>query len=309
MSPDPSVPVATVSLAAERAPGSSAWLVLAGVVLASFVLLVILLWQRIRDLAVQSEMQRRLDETERLKDLALMAGGLAHEIRHPVSSIQFAVASARTRLRRLPAGSDDREEIEGILEGISTDVKRLEEITNAFLEYARPERQPAALCDLREACDFARRFLKIELRDQDVRVEADYPEHPVRVRIPEVHLRQILINLVLNAAQASPREGTIHLRVRGQAGRGAVEVEDHGAGIAPGAAEKLFRPFYTTKPKGVGLGLALSRRFARDAGGDLSHRPSEPRGATFVLSLPLADGGHEAPAPEREEPTPVPGEA
>ena len=248
--------------------------------------MVALLWQKNRHLDLRARMQRRLDETERLKDLGIMAGGLAHEIRHPVSSIQFAVASGRERLAKLPE-SEESAELDTILEGIRGDVKRLEEITNAFLQYARPEKQTAVACDLRDATESVDRFLRVEMRSRGVRLEPSYPDSPVVVRIPEVHLRQILMNLVLNAVQASPEGGAIRLEIAAGRDMGTVTLEDEGPGVPEDAEPNLFKPFFTTKSKGVGLGLALSRRFARDAGGEIIYRPGERGGAVFRLELPL----------------------
>ncbi len=266
---------------------SAPWTVAGIVLLAFVVLLVVVLVHKIRDAELRAQLQRRLDETERLKDLSIMAGGLAHEIRHPVSSVQFALESANARLAKLPDDATTRD-LRGILDGVRTDMKRLEEITQAFLQYARPEAQPAEDCDLQQACEFVLRFLKIEIRSRDVNVETDFPEDSVVVRIPEVHLRQILMNLVQNATQASPAGGTVHVRVVAERDRAAVEVEDAGAGVREDALPNLFKPFFSTKSDGVGLGLALSRRLARDADGDLTYRCAATGGALFTLELPLS---------------------
>lgn len=268
----------------------TAWLAFSIALLAFFALLAALLWQRLRHFDLQARLQRQVDETERIKDLSIMAGGLAHEIRHPVSAVQFALASARERLGRIDEGRE-RDEIEGILDGIHDDIKRIDEITNAFLAYARPEAQPAADCDLAQACDFVHRFLKVEIRARGARLDMRYPESPVVARIPEVHLRQILMNLLQNAAQASPDGGTIELTVSAQRDRAVVTIDDQGAGISDDDVANLFKPFFSTKSDGVGLGLALSRRLARDAGGDLRHERAASGGARFILELPLV---HEA---------------
>ena len=285
------------------------WALPVALLLAFATLLVIFLLQRLRSLRLQANMQRRLDEGERLKDLAVMAGGLAHEIRHPVSSVQFAVASARERLERLP-DSADRTELDSILEGILGDVKRLEEITNAFLQYARPEAQPARDCDLAQAAEFVRRFLSVEARSRGVRIETDIDDGSASVRIPEVHLRQILINLVLNAVQASPDGGVVRLWIRSDGRHAAVDVEDEGSGVPEDAQARLFSPFFTTKSKGVGLGLALSRRLAREARGDVRYRPrgEDLPGSVFRLVLPCGPDENEStekdPAGSASEPVP-----
>lgn len=272
---------------------SAPWTVAGIVLLAFVVLLVVVLVHKIRDAEIRAELRRRLDEAERLKDLSIMAGGLAHEIRHPVSSVQFALESAESRLAKLPE-DDITRDLRGILDGVRTDMKRLEEITQAFLQYARPEAQPPEDCDLQQACEFVLRFLKIEIRSRDVNVETEFPEEPVVVRIPEVHLRQILMNLVQNATQASPPGGIVRVRVLAERGRATVEIEDAGAGVSEDALPNLFKPFFSTKSDGVGLGLALSRRLARDADGDLAYQCAATGGALFSLELPIASANVES---------------
>jgi signal transduction histidine kinase len=269
-------------------PGDPIWFwVAVGAIAVSLVLLVLLL-QALRASVTRYHVRRKLDEVERLKDLAILAGGLAHEIRHPVNSMQFALASAAGRLRKLAADPGEIDEIETILEEIRGDLKRLEEITNAFLRYARPEAQEATECDVRESCEFVRRFVRVELGAREIRLETEYPPQPVCVRMPEVHLRQILVNLVLNAAQASENGSTVWLRVLPGKPFVRIEVEDRGSGVPGDEIPNLFKPFHTTRAEGVGLGLAVSRRFARDAGGNVTYRRAEPRGSVFTVELPIA---------------------
>jgi len=269
------------------APGDSIWFWIAMIAIALCLVLVVLLLQGLRTSVQRYHLQRRLAEVERLEDLSILAAGLAHEIRHPVSSMQFALASAEDRVAR-DFPEDRRAEIEGILEGIRADLKRLEEITNAFLRYARPEAQESADCDVQESCEFVRRFVRVELGTRGIRLETEFPPERIAVHMPEVHLRQILLNLVLNAAQASEDGSTVRMRVRSGRWTVAIEVEDRGTGIPPEEVAKLFKPFHTTRPQGVGLGLAISRRFARDAGGDVLYRKASPTGSIFVVELPRA---------------------
>ena len=125
-----------------------------------------------------------------------------------------------------------------------------------------------------------------------------------------MHLRQILINLVLNAVQASPDGGVVRLWIRSDGRHAAVDVEDEGSGVPEDAQARLFSPFFTTKSKGVGLGLALSRRLAREARGDVRYRPrgEDLPGSVFRLVLPCGPDENEStekdPAGSASEPVP-----
>jgi signal transduction histidine kinase len=112
--------------------------------------------------------------------------------------------------------------------------------------------------------------------------------HPLKIR-------QVLTNLIRNAAEAAGSKGRVTIRVRDDIQGARVDVEDDGPGLAEQAASRLFEPFFTTKDKGTGLGLAVSRAIARAHGGDITLSPSPGQGAIFTLTLPLHTQSQEVP--------------
>lgn len=226
----------------------------------------------------------RMAEQVRLRDTALkeMAAGVAHEIRNPLNSLKLLVdlLDAETGDRRTPAQSNT-------VETLHYEIGKLNRFIGQFLAYARPqavEREPVSLEALVSgAVDMA----MAEAHNRQVHIgtqaEANFPA----LAVDRLRLEQALLNLVLNAVQASPADGRVTLRA-GRAAAGGVEisVEDDGEGIDPQALPRLFEPFFTTKAEGTGLGLATARKTVDEHGGALTAENRPQRGARFVLWLP-----------------------
>ncbi len=224
---------------------------------------------------------------EKLASLGILAAGVAHEIRNPLTAIK---ARLYTQQKALTPGSRERTDAEFI----GREIDRLEKIVNDFLRFARPvepERVPLSPSDLLGA---VRELLTPQLRESSIDLVV---EHAVETEIladPE-QLKQVLINLVQNAAEATGQSGTITLRaVKSRVLLGGrtrevvmLEVEDNGPGIPPDVQQRLFDPFFTTKPSGTGLGLSIAARIMEKHGGALRFRTTANRGTTFGIVLPL----------------------
>jgi signal transduction histidine kinase len=235
-----------------------------------------------------SRLYQRMKERDRLAALGEMAAGLAHEIRNPLGSIK---ASAQYLTE--PGHEDDPEagEFLGI---IVEEVDRLNRVVGGFLDYARPTTGAVGRADVNAV---VRRTLQLMRPECDAAgVTLDIREDP---SIPEVQidverLRQVILNLVQNAAQAMG-SGVVSVvterRERPDAnGRASawveLRIEDSGPGIPADVLPKLFVPFFTTRDRGTGLGLAISQRIIAAAGGVINVRSRVGKGTTFVVHLP-----------------------
>ena len=244
-----------------------------------------------------SRVYERMKERDRLAALGEMAAGLAHEIRNPLGAIKGA-AQLLVDADGKPVPVQEGTEFLSI---IVEEVNRLNRVVTQFLDYARPYKGDAAEVDLN---DVVRRTLHLvgsqdEEEDSpvtfDVRLADDLP----RVRGDAEQLRQVFLNLALNAVQAMRDGGTLTVstgrrasRRRGEPGA-FVEVRFHdtGPGISREHMKNLFIPFFTTKEKGTGLGLPISQRIVTQHGGifEVRSEPSKRRGTTFTVVLPVAD--------------------
>jgi two-component system, NtrC family, sensor kinase len=231
------------------------------------------------------ELEQQLRQAETLAVAGKLTSGIAHEVGTPLNIIS---GRAEILLRALPAGHQARPDLEVIVNQID----RISGIIRSLLDSVRlqkPEIQAVALTPLLDRLlpllDPAARRRGIAMR---TRVAPDLPA----VAADPNQLQQVLINLVMNAIEATPREGRITVEALAQPHDGrpgvALAVTDTGSGIPPEALKKIFDPFYTTKPpgQGTGLGLAICRDLVRDHGGTL-HVESRPgEGATFTVWLP-----------------------
>jgi len=225
-----------------------------------------------------------LEHAQKLASLGVLASGVAHEIRNPLTAIK---ARLYTHQKRLDAGTPEQEDCEFIGEEIS----RLERIVRDFLKFARPsEPQLTAVSPgglLREVQE----LLAPELRKSSIEVAVDGMLETA-IHADADQIKQVLINLVRNASQSIGKNGKVTLRARERRlatdGRQAValEVEDTGRGIPPDVQEHLFDPFFTTKPSGTGLGLSIAARIVEKHGGTLEFETQPGRGTTFRIALP-----------------------
>jgi two-component system, NtrC family, sensor kinase len=223
--------------------------------------------------AALAEHQARLVQSEKLAGIGRLAAGVAHEINNPLG-----VVLGYTRLLRKRAEGPLAEDLAVIEE----ETLRSLQIVAGLLDLARPPRLTVQAVDLRELTDEVVGRLgearQLEGVAVDVRGQGQAAGDAQK-------LRQVLLNLVLNGAEAAGAGGRLEVAVSESDGHVEVSVSDSGPGIGAAARERLFEPFFTTKPRGTGLGLAVSRAIARAHGGDLDAAEGVA-GARFVLTLP-----------------------
>jgi PAS domain S-box-containing protein len=261
-----------------------------------------------RDITERIEHERELMQQDRLASLGTMAAGMAHEINNPLTYIQANLQQMREVLLVLPDNSaSDRQDLGILAAECLTGIKRIGEIVSSLLDGARPDHStvgPVGLKDLVESC---LRVVEHELPHKAL-LELEMPAEPVYVEGNEAKLSQVLINLILNAlaAMESARAGSNRLSIRIRHEKDAVllEVSDTGTGITPDNLNKIFNPFFTTKPvgEGLGLGLAMSHQIVTGMGGTIVAISEVGMGSTFRVSLravapvqPDASGRNDAP--------------
>lgn len=240
-------------------------------------------------------------ETEALRaqqmaTLAQLATGVAHEIRNPLTSIKMLVQVNRSKFAEEGLPTDD-------LDLVEQEIRRMERSVNSLLDYARPEQGERKLFPIQDA--MRRTFQLIEGRcgTQNVNLVLRCPDDPIIIDGDAAQIQQLLLNLSLNSLDAMPGGGELSICVTANDATVEVAVSDTGEGIGETMLGKLFTPFATTKPNGVGLGLGICRRIAQSHGGSLVGANRVTRGAEFRLTLPLAStSGRHPDAPANESP-------
>lgn len=220
-----------------------------------------------------------MKKAERLSAAGQLAASLAHEIRNPLASISGAAGILQRKTARPEYQQDS-------LEIIQKESQRLNKLLTGFLNFAKPRSPRLQRTNVHElmisvqslvahTAELNRNVLQVSPESSNAEIDCD-PEQ----------LKQVLLNLVINAIEASPAGSAIYLRTMGAEHGTAIEIEDRGSGISNDAADRIFDPFFTTKPKGTGLGLAVSSMIVSQHGGTLSFRENPQGGTTFRIELP-----------------------
>jgi signal transduction histidine kinase len=235
------------------------------------------------------ETEALVEQQEKMASLGLLAAGVAHEIRNPLTAVKAALF---TQQKRFAPGSPEYADVKVV----EREISRLDKIVNDFLKFARPAdpEMKAMAADL--LLLETRLLLAPELEKQHIQIEQE-PSAPLHVNVDPAQMKQVLINLVQNAAESIGRDGAITLRARhshkpllnGRKGTVILEVADTGKGIPPEAQKRIFDPFFTTKENGTGLGLSIAARIVEKHGGRLQYQTQVNRGTTFGILLPQVD--------------------
>jgi len=230
-----------------------------------------------------------IENQEQLSHFGQLAAGLAHEIRNPLTAIS---ARLYTLQKALAEGTPEY----GDSTVIRDEVHRLDRIVQDFLTLARPADPKLVPMSADPFLQKLRDLLAPQYETQAIELKVDSVD-AARFRADEAQLKQVLINLIQNAAESMEKGGTITLRARKDKAQlrdhdsevVVIEVEDTGPGIPPEVQERLFTPFFSTKESGTGLGLAIAARIVNKHGGELKFETQLNRGTTFGIVLPLYD--------------------
>ncbi|HZX97331.1 MAG TPA: ATP-binding protein [Myxococcales bacterium] len=238
-----------------------------------------------QDLTELRQMEEAVRRTDRLAVVGGLAAGLAHEIRNPLASMCGSI-----EILGSSPGLDEQER--RLMQVVQSEAERLEGLVREFLSFARPVSPALEALEGSAAVAETMELFRPQLAERGIEVSVRAAA-PVWLRADPRQLRQVLWNLLGNAADATPRGGRVEIRLFASGEHGVLEVADTGEGIAEEDLQRIFDPFFTTKERGTGLGLAIVHRIVEAHGGEVSVRSDPGQGSTFRVVLPRG-------APERE---------
>ena len=224
--------------------------------------------------------QTQMSRAEHLATLGELATGLAHEIRNPLAGIAGVIEIIA---RDLPASSPAR----AVVKDVRQEIARINHIVTDLLQTARPHPPRVRKSNLNTTVEHAVMLGRQQALAKPVEIELTKDLALPDVEHDSDQIHQLLLNLLLNALQAVDQKGKIEVTVRLDGDFAIIEVTDNGRGIAPEHLPNIFRPFYTTKGEGTGLGLSLARRIVEDHHGKIDVASSVGQGTTFTVMLPL----------------------
>ncbi len=243
--------------------------------------------QRVADrTAALRASQARVIQQEKMAAFGLLSAGIAHEVGNPLAGISSLIQIIRRK--------DSNPYTNEKLELAERQLGRIQRTIRELVDFSRPASTTRSRVKPVEVVEEALGIAKYYQRTKERAITTDVPNDLPPVRGVRDHLTQVVLNLVLNAIDATDREGRIHLEGRVVDGSILLTIDDDGRGISAEDSGRLFQPYFTTKPSGTGLGLFVSRQIVEEMGGRLTFRSEPGRGATFFIELP-ADR-HELPA-------------
>jgi len=250
-----------------------------------------------REITARKQAEARLEELrtelarlERVQTMGEMASGIAHELNQPLAVIVMRAEGAAQKLR---LGRDEgKQQRIAELEEIANEAYRAGEIIRRMRDFVKKVEPHRSAVDLGEVVGEVVALIRNDLKHAGISFRADLDASLPKVQADKVQLQQVLLNLMRNAVEAMDQTG-LHahaLRVRAKARNGKLEVavSDTGCGVSDGELGRLFKRFQSTKPGGMGMGLAISRSIVEAHGGQIWARRNADRGTTFTFTLPTA---------------------
>ncbi len=242
----------------------------------------------LKDISDQKRLERRLIQSERLTVIGRMASHLAHEIKNPLNSILLNAELLGDEIEELSGEERARgSEARGLLDVILREVRQLRKVTELYLDFARSPRNVRRRVSINGLLRQIIRFLKNECAERNIRVNKLLSRDVPWLSVDPISLRQAFHNIVRNAIEAIGSEGELTIASRLAGDQIEIEVTDTGKGMTPDELDQLFTPFFTTKHRGTGLGVAYAQQVALDHNGEIRCDSTPGQGTTFTISLPV----------------------
>ena len=231
-------------------------------------------------------------QQDRIIELSELAGGLAHEIRNPLSTLKVNLQLLSEDFGELPDGPgadlDFRRRARQRLETLRLEMDRLHMLLDDFLKLVGRHDIKTAAMDLNDVVRHLATFLLPRTEELGIQMRVSISQEPLPCDLDESLIKQALLNLCLNAQQAMPDGGELIIETAAEGRRARIDITDTGVGIDSQIMDNLFKPFFSTKKEGSGLGLSLTRRIIVDHGGEISVQSTPGKGSRFSVHIPLA---------------------
>jgi signal transduction histidine kinase len=239
--------------------------------------------EMVEKLSERKELEEKLKKTEQLSMIGQLASGIAHEVRNPLNFLSLSIGHIRERLaeEKVPRGEDINE----LLDSLKKEIFRVNELINNFLFLGKPITLKREWISADALAEDALYMVRDKIRE-GISVTFVSLDEGMRVYCDREYMRICLINLILNSAQAIEDKGSITVRFGHEDSSASIAVSDNGKGVEGEDLERIFEPYYSTKKLGIGLGLAITRRFVEEHGGSISAESTAGRGTTVTIRVP-----------------------
>lgn len=234
----------------------------------------------LHDLESVKKLETELELSHRMASIGRLTAGVGHEVKNPINAIVVHMELLRNKMHVDPASSHH-------LEVIQSEIHRLDRVVQTLVDFSRPVELHLRDRDLRHIVQQVLALASADLEGRGVRVSSSLPEVPITAKVDSDLLKQALLNVVLNGAQAMPDGGTLEVSLSGDNHSAVISVRDHGTGIPPEVLPRIFDLYFTTKKDGSGIGLAMTYRIMQFQNGRIDVESKPESGTAFHLYLPL----------------------
>jgi signal transduction histidine kinase len=234
----------------------------------------------LHDLESVQEIESELEISRRMAAIGQLTSGVGHEVKNPINAIVVHLELLRTKMTA-PDASATRH-----LDVIQNEIQRLDRVVQTLVDFSRPVELKLHEQDLRPVVNAVLALASVELETRNVRVVNSMPNHPVIAKIDADLMKQAILNIVLNGAQAMVHGGTLRVNLAEDGRWSYLSISDEGEGISPEIREKIFNLYFTTKKEGSGIGLAMTYRIVQMHNGQIDVESEVGRGTTFTLRVP-----------------------
>jgi len=241
-----------------------------------------------RDVTDRKKLERQLVRWERLAAVGSMSAKVAHEIKNPLSALSLNMELLRDEVDSYQ--NVDIKEAKELFTSISSELERLTNLTDEYLQFARLPKQIPESIHLKELFPRLIPLLGAELHRRGIKLELNLPDNLPALEGEKNQLMQLFINLIRNAEEAMPEGGSISISAEHNDSFVLIRVKDSGTGIDPADLPRIFDPFYTTKDTGTGLGLSFVQQVMREMQGKVTCESEKGKGTSFTLYFPLKGG-------------------
>ena len=246
-----------------------------------------------RDLSEIKRLRTEIERSQRLASIGRLAAGIAHEIRNPLSSIKGFATYFKERYKDVP---EDQKTAEIMIQ----EVERLNRVISQLLEFARPMNIRLKPTSMRILIQHSLKMIGGQAGEKNIKINPDISLEMDEVLIDPDRINQVLLNLYLNAIEAMDDGETLYVRLFGDdPGWVKIEISDTGSGIQKKDLEKIFDPYFTTKPSGTGLGLAIVHRIMEAHNGEVNIKSEQGKGTTVSIILPASEGKAGSPVTDK----------
>lgn len=225
--------------------------------------------------------QDKLIQSEKMAALGKLSAGIAHEIKNPLTSIKLLVHSLAKEIQHNEIAKKD-------IEVIENEIERVNQIINRFFDFARPKEPEFSSVDINQVLEEIIALISGEVKEWNIMIKKEFLPLSF-VRADEGQIKQVFLNLFLNAMQVMPNGGNLKISSRQNENYVQIEIQDEGEGIAEDIKNKLFEPFFTTKEEGIGLGLSIVKRIIEDHKGWIRIDNAKTKGAIVTIAFPCID--------------------